>query len=74
MRTTIDLPDDIHAAARGIARDQGLSLSEAVTMLIRRGMGEPGSVTVGRSRRTGLPLARVGRIVTGDDVRALDDA
>lgn len=74
MRTTIDLPEDIHAAAKGIARDQGVTLSEAVTMLIRRGMGEPGSVAVGKSRRTGLPLARVGRIVTVDDVRSLDDA
>jgi hypothetical protein len=74
MRTTIDLPDDIHTAARGLARDQGVTMSEAVVRLIRRGMGEPGSVTVGRSRRTGLPLARVGRIVTADDVRSLDDA
>lgn len=73
MRTTIDLPGDLHTAAKGIARDQGITLSEAVVMLIRRGMGEPGSVTVGKSRRTGLPLARVGRIVTVDDVRALDD-
>ncbi|HVV36227.1 MAG TPA: hypothetical protein VHC63_06450 [Acidimicrobiales bacterium] len=73
MRTTIDLPDDIHAVARGLSRDQRITMSEAVVMLIRRGLGEPGNVALGRSRRTGLPLARVGRLVTQDDVRALDD-
>lgn len=73
MRTTIDLPDDIHAAARGLARDQGVTMSEAVVALIRRGLGEPGNIALGKSRRTGLPLARVGRLVTQDDVRSLDD-
>ncbi|HEY5727156.1 MAG TPA: antitoxin, partial [Acidimicrobiia bacterium] len=33
MRTTIDLPDDIHRIARAIAVDSDRSLSETVTML-----------------------------------------
>lgn len=73
MRTTIDLPPDLHDAARSIARDRGTSLSEAVADLIRRGLGQSGTVVYGRSGRTGLPTARVGRMVTHDDVRSLED-
>lgn len=73
MRTTIDLPPDLHEAARSVARDRGGTLSEAVAELIRRGLGRGGTVEFGRSGRTGLPIARVGRVVTLDDVRSLDD-
>ncbi len=73
MRTTIDLPADLHDAARSIARDRGTTLSEAVADLIRRGLGQRGVVQYGRSERTGMPTARVGRAVTQDDVRSLDD-
>lgn len=73
MRTTIDLPKDLHDAARSIARDRGITLSEAVADLLRRGLGNAGSVDFGRSAGTGLPTARVGRLVTQDDVRSLDD-
>ena len=73
MRTTIDLPPDLHDAARSIARDRGTSLSEAVADLIRRGLGQRGSIVYGRSAVTGLPTATVGRVVTSDDVRSLED-
>jgi len=73
VRTTIDLPPDLHEAARSIARDRGTTLSEAVADLIRRGLGQGGAVTYGRSATTGLPSARVGRVVTRDDVRSLED-
>lgn len=73
MRTTVDLPKDLHDAARSIARDRGITLSEAVADLLRRGLGQGGSVDFGRSVETGLPTARVGRLVTQDDVRSLDD-
>jgi len=73
VRTTIDLPSDLHAAARSIARDRGTTLSEAVADLIRRGLGQSGTVTYGRSAHTGLPTARLGRTVTHDDVRSLED-
>lgn len=69
MRTTIDLPPDLHDAARSIARDRGTTLSEAVAELIRRGLGQTGSVSYGRSTSTGLPNAQVGHIITNDDVR-----
>ncbi len=73
MRTTIDLPDDLHKVAMGIARDQRISLSEAVATILRRGLGEAGPVTFERSESTGLVLFRSGRTITAEDVRSLDD-
>lgn len=73
VRTTIDLPSDLHAAARSIARDRGCTLSEVVADLIRRGLGQAGTVEYGRSDLTGLPTAKVGRTVTNDDIRSLED-
>lgn len=73
MRTTIDLPDDLHSLARRVARDRGVTLSEAVADLMRRGLGQGGPVDVEPSPVTGLPVVRVGRRVTEEDVRSLDD-
>ncbi|MEX2659436.1 MAG: hypothetical protein WD232_07045 [Acidimicrobiales bacterium] len=73
MRTTVDLPDDLHAAARSVARDRGVTMSQAVAELMRRGLGQPGSVVVEQVPSTSLPLVRVGRTITLDDVRSLDD-
>ena len=74
MRTTIDLPADLHEAAISIARDRGTTLSGAVAELMRRGLGQQqGTVRYGRSTRTSLPTARVGRAVTSDDVRSVED-
>lgn len=73
MRTTIDLPEDLHRIASAVARDQGTSLSEAVARLLRRGIGTPGSARVTTSDRTGLRVIQLGRPITNEDVRALDD-
>ena len=73
MRTTIDLPEDLHRQAMSIARDTGRTLSETVADLMRRGLGQGKSAEVSRSRRTGLPLVTVGRIITTEDVRSLED-
>lgn len=73
MRTTLDLPDDLLERARAIARDTQRSLGSVVADLMRRGLA-PGPVAPPEvSTRTGLPLVSVGRVVTSDDVRALDD-
>jgi predicted transcriptional regulator len=73
MRTTIDLPDDLHAQAVAIARDTHQTLSQAVAGLIRRGLisGHPGEITT--SARTGLPVAHLGKTITTEDVRQLED-
>jgi Arc/MetJ family transcription regulator len=73
MRTTVDLPDDLHALAMAIARDSGASLSDTVTRLLRVAVGSPGPVRVSTSRRTGLKVVSTGGTVTSDDVRALED-
>lgn len=73
MRTTVDLPDDLHRQVQAIARDTRRTLSETVTDLMRRGLGHGTSVDVYRSPTTGLPVIRLGTVVTSEDVRSLDD-
>lgn len=73
VRTTIDLPEDIHRVAAAIARDSNSSLSDTVTRLLRSALATPGPVRVSASRRTGLQVASLGRVVTSDEVRSLDD-
>jgi hypothetical protein len=73
MRTTVDLPEDIHRVAAAIARDSGSSLSDTVTRLLRAALTAPGPVRVTTSARTGLRVASIGRVVTSDDVRSLED-
>jgi predicted transcriptional regulator len=73
VRTTIDLPDDVHRLASAIARDSGASLSETVARLLRAALSSPGPVKVTTSSRTGLRVAELGHVVTSDDVRSLDD-
>ncbi len=73
MRTTIDLPDDLHRRAQSIARDTSRSLSTTVGDLIRRGLGETQSMKISRSELTGLPVVHLGSTITSEDVRALED-
>jgi predicted transcriptional regulator len=73
MRTTIDLPDDLHAQASAIARDTHQTLSQTVAQLMRRGLSSGHSGSPGTSPRTGLPVVDVGRVITSEDVRRLED-
>mgnify|MGYP003596315396 CR=1 FL=1 len=80
MRTTVDLPDDLHAALKGIAAHTRRSLNQTVEDLLRRGLAPAGGthdegagVAPRLSPATGLPLIRSARIVTAEDVRALED-
>jgi len=73
VRTTVDLPDDLHRQAMSIARDTSRSFSETIADLIRRGLDQNGAAGLTRSQRTGLPVIRVGRVITTDDVRSLED-
>lgn len=71
MRTTVDLPDDIHHLARQLAHETNRSMSDVVVDLIRRGLRRSDD-TPGVSQR-GMPLISVGRPVTSSDVLTLDD-
>jgi hypothetical protein len=77
MRTTLDLPDDLHRAAAAIAHHSGHSLSRTVADLIRRGLSagvaEAEMPAYGVHPQTGLPVVRSNRPITADDVAALDD-
>lgn len=73
MRTTIDLPDDLHQRAVSIARDTSRTLSETVADLLRRALGEGTAAETSASPRTGLPVVHLGRVITSEDVRALED-
>lgn len=74
MRTTIDLPDDLHQLARQLAHESGRSISDVVAELIRLGLqpnaGRPEAPVTGPR---GLPTVQLGRPVTSEDVRSLDD-
>ena len=73
MRTTISLPDDLHAALSAVARDRRQSLSEALTQLLRQSLMPGDRPRIATDERTGLPIVHVGRPVTAEDVRSLED-
>lgn len=75
MRTTIDLPDDLHEIARAVAHQRRQSFSQAVTDIMRRGLAADGGKSeLYRSPATGLLVMRgTGQPITHDDVRALED-
>ena len=71
VRTTIDLPADLHNLAKQLAHDGNQSMSDVVVALIRAGLQHPGSRRAMSDR--GMPLVSVSRSVSAQDVRALDD-
>ena len=77
MRTTIDLPEDLHRIAVALARHNRRSLSQTVAELIRRGLetrvgeGEPPAYRV--DENTGLPVVSSKRPITPEDIESLDD-
>lgn len=73
MRTTIDLPEDLHQQVRSIARDSHQSLSEVVSELMRRGLRGQPAEGLGRSAKSGFPTVSIDRTLTTEDVRALED-
>ena len=73
MRTTIDLPEDLHRIATSIARDRGTTLSETVAELLRRGLGMGNKPQLRISPVTGLKVLHLGYPVTNEDVRSLED-
>jgi hypothetical protein len=72
-RTTLQIDDDVLAAARTLARERGESIGHVLSELARRGLRPEGSY--GEDR--GFPVFEVregATLITPDDVRrALDD-
>jgi len=79
MRTTIDLPDELHHVIASLATSNRKSLSQTAVELMRRGLEGPQprdrsmDRMPGTSPVTGLPLVHFPRVVTPEDVRSLDD-
>lgn len=73
----IDLPDDLHTILTSLAAHTRKSLSQTATELIRRGLASDGgacaSPVFSTHPVTGLPVLRFGRLITAEDVKALDD-
>jgi negative regulator of replication initiation len=81
MRTTVDLPDDLHRIVTSLARHSGRSLSQTVAELLRRGLVLPEATNRAAEApavyrlhpQTGLPMVASKQPITEDEVRALDD-
>ena len=73
MRTTVDLPPDLAAVARAIARDEHRSLSSVVADLMRRGLQPRDSGKPARPSRNGFPQLDLHGVITTDDVRQADE-
>jgi hypothetical protein len=47
MRTTLEIDDDLLAAARDMARAEGRTMGEVISDLVRRGLTTPSADTLG---------------------------
>jgi hypothetical protein len=81
MRTTLDIDDDLLAAAKELSRQQGCSAGKVVSNLLRRALagGAPGGVTAAQgapvaSANGFRPFASRGTPVTNRSIDALRDA
>lgn len=75
MRTTVDLPPNIHRRAQELAKARGQSLSATLAELTARGLSQLGEpVVIQTDTDSGFPVLSLGRRVTSEDVAAaLDD-
>ena len=72
MRTTIDIDDDVLAAAKAIARQKNQTMGKVLSELVRNSLRPPAA----SAERNGVPLLPVrhpNAIVTLDVVNALRD-
>ncbi|HKN29237.1 MAG TPA: CopG family transcriptional regulator [Roseiarcus sp.] len=72
MRTTLDIADDVLAAAKAIANEQRRSTGEVISDLARQGLSRPLKI----SSRDGVPILNVrdpAVRVTLETVNALRD-
>ena len=80
MRTTIDIDDDLLAAAKELARRENVTAGQVVSRLLREGLnglrGASSGRRDGRRRSTAgfRPFDGSGKAVTNEQVNALRDA
>jgi len=73
MRTTLDLPEDVHRAVTALARDRAQPMGQVVAELVRRALGTATDLRMETDEETSLPVMWLGRTITAEDVRTLDD-
>jgi hypothetical protein len=78
MRTTVDLPEDLHRIVTSLATHTRRSLSQTAADLMRRGLATPARTAAAGSAvrvdaKTGLPVLHGSRAITPEDVKALED-
>ncbi len=74
MRTTIKLDEDVHEFATYYAQAQGISLSAAITELIRKAQNTPEPRPEIRRGLNGMPLLpRSGRVITSQMVKEFSE-
>jgi len=75
MRTTVDLPPDVHERAKQLAAERDQSLSATLADLTIRGLASLGApATITTDPISGLPTLTLGYRVSARDVaEALDD-
>lgn len=79
MRTTLDIEDDVLAAAKELARRQRVSAGQVISRLVReallgRGGGVPAPEHDGPGVAGFRPFPANGSVITDEQVNALRDA
>jgi len=72
MRTTVDIEEDVLAAAKEIARRRGVSIGKVLSDLVRQALARPGTT----STRNGIPLFPVqpnAAVITPELIQQLRD-
>ena len=79
MRTTLDIEDDVLAATKALARQQGRSAGSVVSAMLRKALTGSGAAEArsGGKRVASVagfqPFAADGRVVTNDLINAIRD-
>jgi len=60
MRTTIDLPADLHQLTTALAHDRKQTLSQTIADVLRRALLPEAAPAVSLDPRSGLPIVRLG--------------
>lgn len=71
MRTTLDLADDILAAAKEIARLENSTVGAVLSCLARQALTQAGNTETGRSVAGFRTIPRGGHVITNDHVNAI---
>ena len=79
MRTTLDIDDDLIAAAKELARHEGATAGQIVSRLLRQSLTGRGDLVPPRARSKAVagfvPFpAKAGVVVTNDQINRLRDA